>query len=80
MRHFQATMLLQSGIPVKDVSKRIGHSDAATTLNVYAHVLESTDRRSADVIGDILDGSGPPVPKAQSRSWARFTRAANSRG
>ena len=79
LRHFQATMLLQGGIPVKDVSKRIGHRDAATTLNVYAHVLESTDRRSADVIGDLLDGSTPVVPKAQRRSRATFTRAANSR-
>ena len=80
LRHFQATMLLQSGIPVKDVSKRIGHRDAATTLNVYAHVLESTDRRSADVIGDLLDGSTPAAPKSQSRtSRATFTRAANSR-
>ena len=44
---------------MKDVSRRIGHRDAATTLNVYAHVLESTDRRSADVIGGLL--SGPAV-------------------
>ncbi len=28
-------MLLQSGVPVKNVSRRIGHRDAATTLNVY---------------------------------------------
>ena len=45
LRHFQATMLLQSGIPVNDVSERIGHRDAATTLNVYAHVHESTGQR-----------------------------------
>jgi integrase len=81
LRHFQATMLLQSGTSVKDVSKRIGHRDAATTLNVYAHVLESTDRRSADVIGDLLDGSTPAVPKSQGRrSRATFTRASNTRG
>ena len=59
LRHLQATMLLQNGIPVKDVSRRIGHRDAATTLNVYAHVLESTDRRSAGVIGNLLNPSDP---------------------
>ena len=47
-------MLLQHGIPVKDVSKRIGHRDAATTLNVYAHVLEATDRRAAELMGSLL--------------------------
>jgi integrase len=59
LRHFQATMLLQNGIPVKDVSRRIGHRDAATTLNVYAHWLETTDRRSADVIGSLFGEDSP---------------------
>lgn len=31
LRHFQATMLLRSGVPVKNMSRRIGHRDAATT-------------------------------------------------
>ena len=54
LRHFQATMLLAAGIPVNNVSKRIGHRDASVTLNVYAHALESVDRRSAEVIGELL--------------------------
>jgi hypothetical protein len=39
---------------VKNVSKRIGHRDAATTLNVYANALEELDRRSAEVMGQVL--------------------------
>ena len=54
LRHFQATMLLKAGVPVKNVSKRLGHRDAATTLNVYAQYLEETDRESASLIGDLL--------------------------
>ncbi len=61
LRHFQATMLLQAGVPVRNVSKRIGHRDAATTLNVYGHALEEVDRRSADVMGRLLDAD--PVPR-----------------
>ena len=57
LRHFQATMLLRSGVPVKNVSRRIGHRDAATTLNVYAHALEDVDRDAAEVVGDLLDGA-----------------------
>ncbi len=57
-RHFQATMLLQNGIPVMDVSQRIGHRDAATTLNVYAHSLPATDQRAAAVIGSLLTSPG----------------------
>ena len=56
LRHFQATMLLRAGVPVKNVSKRLGHRDAATTLNVYAHFLEEADRQSADLMGRLLSG------------------------
>jgi integrase len=40
--HFQATMLLKGGVPVKNVSARIGHRDASRTLKIYAHKLERT--------------------------------------
>jgi integrase len=59
LRHFQATMLLKGGVPVKNVSKRIGHSKAATTLNVYAHFLEETDQVAADLIGTLLPPASP---------------------
>jgi integrase len=38
------------------VSGRLGHANAATTLNVYAHVLEASDRDAAGVIGGLLAG------------------------
>jgi integrase len=50
-------MLLNAGVPVKNVSTRIGHRDAATTLNVYAHVLEDVDHASAELIGQVLPGA-----------------------
>src|SRR5664280_2769295 len=37
-RHSHATALLLSGAPVHVVSRRLGHTDVQTTLNVYAHV------------------------------------------
>ena len=33
-RHFQATMLWRSGVPAKNVSRRIRYRDATTTLNI----------------------------------------------
>src|SRR5581483_12271600 len=55
LRHFAATQLLAAGVPVKTVSGRLGHANAATTLNVYAHVLESSDASAAGVLGDLLN-------------------------
>jgi len=57
LRHFAASRLLAAGVPVKTVSGRLGHANAATTLNVYAHFLESSDATAAQVLGDLLDAS-----------------------
>jgi hypothetical protein len=36
------------------VSGRLGHANAATTLGVYAHFLESSDQAAAVILGDLL--------------------------
>ncbi len=54
LRHMHATQLLAAGVPVRTVSGRLGHANAATTLNVYAHFLEASDQQAALVIGDLL--------------------------
>ncbi|MGH8983920.1 MAG: site-specific integrase, partial [Acidimicrobiia bacterium] len=61
LRHMHATQLLAAGVPVRTVSGRLGHANAATTLNVYGHFLEPSDREAADVIGGLLprhEGAG----------------------
>jgi integrase len=55
LRHLHATQLLAAGVPVRTVSGRLGHANAATTLNVYAHFLEASDRQAADVIAGLLE-------------------------
>jgi integrase len=55
LRHFTATQMLASGVPVKTVAGRLGHANAATTLNVYAHALESSDADAAELLGEILN-------------------------
>ena len=62
LRHFVASQLLSAGVDVRTVAGRLGHRNAATTLNVYAHFLEQADRSAADVIGRVIaaepDGAG----------------------
>lgn len=55
LRHFAATQLLAAGVPVKTVSARLGHANASTTLNIYAHQLESADDEAARVLAGLLD-------------------------
>jgi integrase len=46
MRHGHATALLLAGVPVHVVSRRLGHADVQTTLNLYAHVTDDADMRA----------------------------------
>lgn len=40
-RHTHVALLIEAGIPIKVISKRLGHSDINTTLSIYTHVTEN---------------------------------------
>lgn len=50
LRHCNATLLLNSGVDLKIVSEHLGHSDIGVTANIYADVLASSRRKTAEVI------------------------------
>lgn len=54
LRHTSATILLASGIPLKNVSERLGHSRASTTSNIYAHAIPRIDKDASDVFSNFL--------------------------
>ncbi|MEP6661184.1 MAG: tyrosine-type recombinase/integrase [Acidimicrobiales bacterium] len=56
LRHFNATVLISSGVDVRTVAQRLGHSRPSTTLDVYSHWLPSADAKAAAVIGRTLLG------------------------
>jgi integrase len=62
LRHYVATRLIAAGVPVRTVSGRLGHSNTATTLNVYSHFVEATDQDAAALLGALLDGTEARPP------------------
>ncbi len=54
LRHFQATQLLDAGVPVPTVAARLGHASGTTTMNVYAHRTRRGDAQAARVVADFL--------------------------
>lgn len=50
LRHTYATYLLSNNIPVKYVQEQLGHTSAQTTLNVYTHVLKSTNQQAINLL------------------------------
>jgi len=44
LRHSHATWLINNGVNIVAVSKRLGHADIEQTLKTYIHLLESSDQ------------------------------------
>jgi integrase len=44
LRHTHASHLILAGANIKAVQERLGHSDVVVTLNIYSHVLPTTQR------------------------------------
>ena len=53
LRHTHASTLLSNGLPVKYVSKRLGHKDQSTTLRIYDHLLPSDKEKALNVLNSM---------------------------
>jgi integrase len=54
LRHSYLSLLAQRGEPIRDLQALVGHPTAAFTLQRYTHHYESSVRRTAEAMGDIL--------------------------
>lgn len=56
LRHAFATLQLDAGADLFEVSRALGHASIATTANVYAHWTSSMAERTAERMSEILSG------------------------
>lgn len=54
LRHTHVNYLMNRGAILKDVSKRLGHSSIAITVDVYGHLDRKQDEALADMFNDVL--------------------------
>ena len=57
LRHLSATVLIAQGVPLKNVSSRLGHADIRTTANIYSEALQTVDRQAAAKMDEFLQNS-----------------------
>ncbi|MDU4960161.1 MAG: tyrosine-type recombinase/integrase [Sporomusaceae bacterium] len=56
-RHMAASFLIKSGVDVRTVSGKLGHARTSTTTDIYAHVIQSAEQQTADIMAGILSDS-----------------------
>ena len=57
LRHSHATWLINNGVNIVAVSRRLGHKNIQTTLNIYTHLLENTDNQMMEKINSYKNSS-----------------------
>lgn len=51
LRHFYASMLIESRLNLKRIQQLMGHTNITTTLNIYGHLIERAEVESREKIG-----------------------------
>ncbi|MEO5840305.1 MAG: tyrosine-type recombinase/integrase [Acidimicrobiales bacterium] len=54
LRHFMATQMLEAGVPLAVVSRRLDHRRVSTTLDRYAHAVPGGDAAAAQTLWQIV--------------------------
>lgn len=54
LRHTNASHLVSSGVDIETVARRLGHSKASFTLDVYGHALPENDEKASDKLEEIF--------------------------
>ena len=49
---FQATPY--NGVDAVSISNRLGHAQPSIAANIYAHVIENSDEKNAEILSDIF--------------------------
>jgi integrase len=58
LRHTSATLLIAGNTDIRTVSSLLGHSQVSTTMNIYSHALQNSDRKAADTLQNMLGKKG----------------------
>lgn len=53
LRHTHASLLMEQGIDIDTISRRLGHADSRVTREIYLHVTEKLKEKENDKLKDI---------------------------
>jgi integrase len=62
LRHTAATLMLAAGVPIGDVSDRLGHATPGFTMTVYRHAIPGAQEEAAERLASLLHGESYVPP------------------
>lgn len=54
LRHTNASVLIAQGVDVRTVASLLGHSQASTTLDIYAHAFDKNKKLAQQKLGEVM--------------------------
>ncbi|MCZ1271867.1 site-specific integrase [Enterococcus faecium] len=57
LRHTHATLLLENGAKMKEISERLGHSRISITMDTYSHVTDKMRNETVDIMENLRKNS-----------------------
>jgi integrase len=54
LRHTNASLLTAQGVDVRTVASLLGHAQASTTLDIYAHAFDKNKRKAQEKLGKAI--------------------------
>jgi integrase len=74
LTHGAATLAVAGSVNLVLIRRRLGHSDIATTIDLYArHELVDTERAAANTVAGLIDGQ-PRLQSVARTGWSRTQR------
>lgn len=55
MRHTHASLCIEAGIPLRDISERLGHSDMKMLEKIYAHTTKGQKAKTAQKFNQLME-------------------------
>lgn len=54
LRHTNASLMIAQGVDVRTVASLLGHAQASTTLDIYAHAFDKNKRKAQEKLGKAI--------------------------
>ena len=70
LRHSFASVAITNGADIASVSEKLGHSDKATTLQMYTHADAESMKRASNIFRDALKQRENEIQETEIRALA----------